>query len=151
MGDNQWKDGSILCRFRPSISIIITRVSIFDLILIEFRYKQIIVDYLAETRENIIKKFGYKSDTSCVLQPGLSEEDKLNKLWAHSEKMALAWALLSLPKKGDIIMHKNLRVCHDCHTAIKFISKLYKRKFIIRDAHRFHHFDGGKCSCKDYW
>jgi DYW family of nucleic acid deaminases len=122
-----------------------------DLLLIEFRHRQVIVDYLAQTRENITKKYRYKPDISCVLQPDMSEEEKLHRLWAHSEKMALAWALLSLSKNGDIIMHNNLRVCHDCHTALKLISKLCKKKFIIRDANRFHHFSRGKCSCNDYW
>lgn len=85
-------------------------------------------------RENISKKYRYKADTSCVLQPNLSEEEKLHRLWAHSEKMALAWALLSLPKKGDIIMHNNLRVCNDCHTTLKLISKLFKRKLVMANA-----------------
>jgi DYW family of nucleic acid deaminases len=109
------------------------------------------VDYLAQTREHIKKKYMYKPDLNCVLQPEMPEEEKLLKLWSHSEKMALAWALLSLPQKEDVVMYKNLRVCHDCHTALKLISKLHNRKFIIRDANRFHHFDKGKCSCNDYW
>ncbi|RYQ83378.1 hypothetical protein Ahy_B10g102039 isoform C [Arachis hypogaea] len=46
---------------------------------------------------------------------------------------------------------KNLRVCADCHMAIKLISKVYDREIVIRDRSRFHHFRGGSCSCKDYW
>jgi DYW family of nucleic acid deaminases len=110
------------------------------------------VDYLAQIRENITQQYDYQPDTNCVLQPGLSQAEKLNRLWSHSEKLALGWALLSTPNKNDeIIMHKNLRVCHDCHEALKLISNLEDRKFIIRDANRFHHFDKGKCSCNDYW
>jgi len=115
-------------------------------------YRQQILDLLSSTRQKLTEKFDYQPDTSCVLQPNLSEEGKLERLWLHSEKMALAWALLSSSTKEDtIIMHKNLRVCHDCHTSLKLISELYKRKFIIRDANRFHHFANGKCSCNDYW
>jgi DYW family of nucleic acid deaminases len=85
------------------------------------------------------------------LQPNLAEEEKVERLWLHSEKMALGWALLNSSSQDTIIMHKNLRVCHDCHKSLKLISKYYKRKFIIRDANRFHHFENGKCSCNDYW
>ncbi|MED6120379.1 hypothetical protein PIB30_020393 [Stylosanthes scabra] len=46
---------------------------------------------------------------------------------------------------------KNLRVCADCHMAIKLISKVYDREIVIRDRSRFHHFRAGSCSCKDYW
>lgn len=87
----------------------------------------------------------------CVLHPELTKEEKVERLWLHSEKMALAWALLKSPPNSEIIMHKNLRVCNDCHTALKLISKLYNRKFIVRDANRFHHFEDGKCSCNNYW
>ncbi|KAG9452809.1 hypothetical protein H6P81_005713 [Aristolochia fimbriata] len=33
----------------------------------------------------------------------------------------------------------------------KLISKIYNRKIIVRDHYRFHHFDQGRCSCKDFW
>lgn len=77
-----------------------------------------IVDYLAQTKEEITEGYDYQPDLTCVLQPGLSQEEKITKLWTHSEKMALAWALLSLPSKEDIIMHQNLRMCRDCHNAL---------------------------------
>jgi DYW family of nucleic acid deaminases len=108
------------------------------------------LSFLSDTRRKLITTYNYLPDTTCVLQPELTDEQKLERLWLHSEKMALAWALLS-SSQGNIIMRNNLRVCRDCHTALKLISKLYKRKFIIRDSNRFHHFENGKCSCNDYW
>ncbi|KAJ7952914.1 Pentatricopeptide repeat-containing protein [Quillaja saponaria] len=36
-------------------------------------------------------------------------------------------------------------------TAIKYISKIVQRKIIVRDSNRFHCFEDGSCSCKDYW
>ncbi|KAJ8620435.1 hypothetical protein MRB53_028964 [Persea americana] len=45
---------------------------------------------------------------------------------------------------------KNLRVCSDCHSATKLISKIYDREIIVRDQSRFHHFKNGLCSCLDY-
>lgn len=46
---------------------------------------------------------------------------------------------------------KNLRVCDDCHTFSKLVSKYYGREIIVRDTNRFHHFGFGVCSCKDLW
>jgi len=37
------------------------------------------------------------------------------------------------------------------HTATKFISEVTGREIVVRDSHRFHHFSGGECSCRDYW
>ncbi|KQJ97609.1 hypothetical protein BRADI_3g32220v3 [Brachypodium distachyon] len=45
----------------------------------------------------------------------------------------------------------NLRVCGDCHDAIKLISEIADREIVVRDAKRFHHFKDGACSCGDCW
>ncbi|GMH16062.1 hypothetical protein Nepgr_017903 [Nepenthes gracilis] len=50
------------------------------------------------------------------------------KLQYHSEKLALAFALLNTPPGSTIRIKKNIRVCGDCHSAIKFASKI-----IIKD------------------
>ncbi|RYR55921.1 hypothetical protein Ahy_A05g021752 isoform D [Arachis hypogaea] len=34
---------------------------------------------------------------------------------------------------------------------IKLIAKITSRKIVVRDRNRFHHFENGHCSCKDYW
>lgn len=69
----------------------------------------------------------------------------------HSEKLAVTFGIISLPKSAPVRVIKNLRVCSDCHVTMKLISKLEKREIILRDAIRFHHFKEGLCSCKDYW
>ncbi|GJR97694.1 putative pentatricopeptide repeat-containing protein [Tanacetum coccineum] len=69
----------------------------------------------------------------------------------HSERLAIAFALLTTDIGQDILVIKNLRVCGDCHVFIKLVSKVIDRQFIIRDPTRFHHFKDGVCSCKDYW
>ncbi|KAF8048390.1 hypothetical protein N665_2532s0005 [Sinapis alba] len=97
-----------------------------------------------------IKKMGYIPDTASVLHD-LEEEVKEQILRHHSEKLAIAFGLISTPDKTTLRIMKNLRVCNDCHTAIKFISKLVGREIIVRDATRFHHFKNGFCSCRDYW
>ncbi|KAL4288905.1 hypothetical protein AHAS_Ahas19G0332900 [Arachis hypogaea] len=96
------------------------------------------------------KKMGFIPDTDSVLHD-LDQEVKEQILRHHSEKLAIAFALLNTPGYATLRIMKNLRVCNDCHSAIKYISKLVGRKIIVRDSTRFHHFKDGSCSCQDYW
>ncbi|XP_038981822.1 pentatricopeptide repeat-containing protein At3g26782, mitochondrial-like [Phoenix dactylifera] len=104
---------------------------------------------LDELRQQL-KKAGYIPDTSSVFYD-VEEDVKENMLWDHSERLAIAFALLNTSPGMTIRITKNLRVCGDCHTATKLISKLVSREIVVRDAHRFHHFRNGSCSCGDYW
>lgn len=107
------------------------------------------LEYLNELTAKM-KECGYVPDTTSVLHD-MEDEEKEQSLTHHSEKLAIAFALLSTPSGAPIRVMKNLRVCNDCHAAIKFISKIAVREIIVRDASRFHHFKEGVCSCKDYW
>ncbi|XP_057822141.2 pentatricopeptide repeat-containing protein At4g14050, mitochondrial [Cryptomeria japonica] len=97
-----------------------------------------------------IKAAGYSPDSRTVLND-LEEEEKELLLCHHSEKMAIAFGLLNTTPGTTIRVVKNLRICVDCHTATKFISKVVAREIVVRDANRFHHFKNGQCSCRDYW
>jgi pentatricopeptide repeat protein len=97
-----------------------------------------------------IKEIGYVPDTSHVLL-FVDQHERELKLQYHSEKLALAFALLKTPPGSPIRIKKNIRVCGDCHSAIKFVSKVVDREIIVRDTNRFHHFRDGSCSCRDYW
>ena len=105
--------------------------------------------YLRELTSEM-KKRGYVPDIDSVLHD-MDVEDKENNLVHHSEKLAIAFALLYTPAGTPIRVIKNLRVCSDCHVAIKYISEISNREIIVRDCSRFHHFKNGKCSCGDYW
>ncbi|KAK9678091.1 hypothetical protein RND81_11G187300 [Saponaria officinalis] len=93
---------------------------------------------------------GYKPDTSCVLHDW-DEEMKAESLKYHSERIAIAFALISTPEGAPILIMKNLRACADCHTVIKIMSEIVCREITVRDSSRFHHFRDGICSCGDYW
>ncbi|XP_058112334.1 putative pentatricopeptide repeat-containing protein At3g15930 [Magnolia sinica] len=97
-----------------------------------------------------LKFAGYVPDTSEVLID-IGEEEKENAVYWHSEKLAIAFGLISSHAGATIRVVKNLRMCVDCHRATKIISKVYDREVIVRDRTRFHHFKNGSCSCKDYW
>ncbi|CAL5406715.1 unnamed protein product [Camellia sinensis] len=96
-----------------------------------------------------MKLWGYVLDTGSVLHD-MDAEEKEHNLAHHSEKFAIAFALMNTPEGVPIRVMKNLRVCSDCHVAIKYISEIENREIIVRDASRFHHFKDGKCSCADY-
>ncbi|CAN4124509.1 unnamed protein product [Withania somnifera] len=98
-----------------------------------------------------LKLAGYVPDTSIAFRPGLEDDDKEATLRYHSEKLAITFGLLNSPPGKTIRVGKNLRICGDCHSAAKYISLVFKRNIIIRDLHRFHHFEGGNCSCGDFW
>ncbi|GMP68622.1 hypothetical protein CsSME_00028176 [Camellia sinensis var. sinensis] len=69
----------------------------------------------------------YVPDTDSVLHD-MDAEEKEHNLAHHSEKLAIAFAL----------MNKHPRRCSN-------------PEIIVRDASRFHHFKDGKCSCANYW
>ncbi|KAL4186116.1 hypothetical protein AMTRI_Chr09g12630 [Amborella trichopoda] len=103
--------------------------------------------------EEIVRKIrvaGYQPETKEVLFD-LEGEESENVLNYHSEKIAIAFGFISLPPHDPIHVVKNLRICGDCHSATKFISKVFDREIIVRDRCRFHHFTNGTCSCSDYW
>jgi pentatricopeptide repeat protein len=97
-----------------------------------------------------LKLIGYAPNTRNVVVDLEEEEKKEVVLW-HSEKLALCYGLMSDSKGLCIRIVKNLRICEDCHTFMKLVSKMYGREIVIRDRTRFHHYNNGVCSCKDYW
>ncbi|KAF5748987.1 pentatricopeptide repeat-containing protein [Tripterygium wilfordii] len=104
-----------------------------------------VVDLLA-----MIKPLGYAPDIASVLHD-VEDEAKEGYLSYHSEKLAIAYGLMKMPSEAPIYIIKNLRICDDCHSAVKLISKVTERVIVVRDTNRFHHFQNGCCSCADYW
>lgn len=98
-----------------------------------------------------IKAEGYTPETGLVLHD-IHENERESVLCSHSERLAIAYGLISSPNvSSPLYVYKNLRVCSDCHTATKFISKVTRKEIVVRDANRFHQFKDGVCSCRDYW
>ncbi|KAI3704686.1 hypothetical protein L1987_74913 [Smallanthus sonchifolius] len=97
-----------------------------------------------------MRQAGYLPDTEFVLQD-LDCEEKEDMLCNHSEKLAVAFGLLNLNGESSIMVFKNLRICGDCHNAIKIMAKIVGVTIVVRDSLRFHHFRDGHCSCKDFW
>ncbi|KAL4197843.1 hypothetical protein AMTRI_Chr04g253150 [Amborella trichopoda] len=98
-----------------------------------------------------LKLGGYIPQTSLVFHVNMGEEEKEATLRYHSEKLAMAFGLINTAPGSTMRIVKNLRVCADCHSVAKLVSKIFDREIILRDLHRFHYFRGGSCSCGDYW
>ncbi|KHN40337.1 Pentatricopeptide repeat-containing protein [Glycine soja] len=119
----------------------------------EYRYS---IPYKEEDHEKLgglsgqMREAGYVPDTRYVLHD-IDEEEKEKALQYHSERLAIAYGLISTPPRTTLRIIKNLRICGDCHNAIKIMSNIVGRELIVRDNKRFHHFKDGKCSCGDYW
>ncbi|KAG9148462.1 hypothetical protein Leryth_023231 [Lithospermum erythrorhizon] len=99
---------------------------------------------------NKLREAGYAPTTEFVLFD-VEEEEKEHVLGYHSEKLALAFGLITSKPNEVIRITKNLRVCGDCHAAFKLVSKMTGKDIIVRDNNRFHLFSDGSCSCRDYW
>ncbi|CAL5091474.1 unnamed protein product [Urochloa decumbens] len=142
------KDG---VRKNPGRSLVELRNSVYEFVMGDRSHPESeqIYKMLAEIAERL-RREGYIPRTSNVLAD-IEEEEKETALNYHSERLAIAFALLKSLPGTPIRIVKNLRVCGDCHTVIKLISKIYDREIIVRDRSRFHHFKSGSCSCKDYW
>ncbi|KAL3812826.1 hypothetical protein ACJIZ3_014094 [Penstemon smallii] len=100
--------------------------------------------------DGLLDRAGFVPDTSEVYYD-VDEELKEGVLCQHSEKLAIAFGLISTKPGTTLRIVKNLRVCGNCHSATKLISKIFSREIIARDRSRFHHFKDGFCSCMDYW
>ncbi|CAF3568934.1 unnamed protein product [Rotaria sp. Silwood1] len=99
-----------------------------------------------------LKENGHQYDSKWITREINDNESIESVLCGHSEKLAIAYNFIQQPIPNIIHATKNLRICGDCHSAIKLIVKIRQRPIIIRDANRFHHFDiNGQCSCQDHF
>ncbi|KAJ0785197.1 putative tetratricopeptide-like helical domain superfamily, DYW domain-containing protein [Helianthus annuus] len=100
--------------------------------------------------EKLMVEAGYVPNIAPVFHD-VDDDEKMKMVCRHSERLAIAFGIISTPPKSKLLITKNLRVCEDCHVAIKFISKITEREIVFRDVNRYHHFKDGVCSCGDYW
>ncbi|KAL1327663.1 hypothetical protein HN51_037673 [Arachis hypogaea] len=109
-----------------------------------------IYKFMSEIEEKL-EATGYVPDYSGAPLVDEVNEGKKNTMRLHSERLAIAFGLLRSRPGMPIRVFKNLRVCNDCHSVTKLLSRIYNVEIIVRDRARFHHFKEGNCSCKDYW
>lgn len=99
-----------------------------------------------------IALLGYVEEESNInIMTRFTSEGCPESISYHSEKLAIAFGISRTPEGTCLRIVKNLRVCRDCHSFTKFVSRAFNREIIVRDRVRFHHFRDGLCSCRDYW
>uniref|UniRef100_A0A0E0KX33 DYW domain-containing protein n=1 Tax=Oryza punctata TaxID=4537 RepID=A0A0E0KX33_ORYPU len=109
---------------------------------------------LREVEVRMREQLGYSGDARFALHD-VDEESRVESLREHSERLAVGLCLLR-NGTGDggggkvMRVYKNLRVCGDCHEFFKGLSAVVRRVVVVRDANRFHRFQNGACSCRDY-
>lgn len=113
-----------------------------------------------ETKEinAVLEGFYDKMKAAGLSEPDSSsinevEASKAEVFCGHSERLAIAFSLISTVPGMPIWVTKNLYMCRSCHNTVKFISKVVRREISVRDTEHFHHFKDGHCSCCDegYW
>ena len=96
-----------------------------------------------------LKILGYHPNESVVTKEEFNIEWSI---YGHSERLAIAFNLISTPPGTTIQLTKNLRMCIDCHECTKLIAKLTEREIIVRDRLRIHYFSkDGRCSCDNHF
>jgi pentatricopeptide repeat protein len=113
------------------------------------KYKREIISEMKVVYDQITRD-GFVANTSVVTED-VDDSTKQLMLSEHSEKISLVLGLLKVPQDKEIRLSKNLKVCSDCHSFMKAVSKVRDREIVMRDAKRFHHFKNGKCTCNDKW
>ncbi|KAM3391642.1 hypothetical protein ACQJBY_012997 [Aegilops geniculata] len=121
---------------------------------------------LLDVENRMREQLGYSAGSSAhaVALHDVDEESRAEGLRAHSERLAVGLWLLhhgehhhgdgeeeEVGRREVIRVYKNLRVCGDCHEFFKGLSRVVGRAMVVRDANRFHRFQDGSCSCRDYW
>ncbi|PKI55998.1 hypothetical protein CRG98_023626 [Punica granatum] len=110
-----------------------------------------IYDFLSVIEEKL-GSMGYIPDVSqAPMVVDDARREKEQSLMLHSERLAIAFGLLNRKNGTPIRVFKNLRVCNDCHSITKLVSRIFDVEIVVRDRARFHHFKDGFCSCGDYW
>ncbi|PIN05049.1 hypothetical protein CDL12_22413 [Handroanthus impetiginosus] len=135
----------------PGSSLVEVDGSMHEFLIGDKSHPQVKEIYLKlEEMNTKLQEYGHQPRTREVLFD-IEEEEKEDALSYHSERLAIAFALIASDSCTLIRIIKNLRVCVYCHSSIKLLSLIYKREIIVRDRTRFHHFSNGTCSCLDYW
>ena len=110
------------------------------------------IELLELLLQRAAKEFGYVSRSNLLDLTSKGEYDDQGRLPCirhHSEKLAIAFILMNTAEGTPIRVVKNMAICRDSHSAVKFFSALTRREIVVRDSKRLHRFSEGKCSCGD--
>ncbi|KAG6481085.1 hypothetical protein ZIOFF_057677 [Zingiber officinale] len=99
--------------------------------------------------EKVVKEQVFVPDTRYVLHD-IDQETKEKALFYHSERLAIAYGMISTSARAPRRIIKNSEYVATVIMQSRSCPELLE-EIIVRDDKRFHHFKDGKCSCGDYW
>lgn len=108
------------------------------------------IQLLESLLQKAARDTGYVPYVGLDMTEGECDEKKTPSVCHHSEWLAIAFSLINTAEGTPVRVVKNVSMCRDSHSAIKFISILTQREIIVRDSKRLHRFREGKCSCGDF-
>ncbi|XP_077234067.1 putative pentatricopeptide repeat-containing protein At5g52630 [Tasmannia lanceolata] len=106
-----------------------------------------------ENLGNLLEKakgLGYNEEKKLEIVDEDNIEKPVCSTVHHSEKLAISFGLINTPDGASVRVIKNISMCGDCHSAVKFFSILTHREIFVRDRKRLHKFKDGHCSCGDF-
>ena len=132
--------------------------SVVDLSCKTFRFvnqdrSHIEINMIYDVLDIVSKKIGEDIYVHSLtkFRPSDLEKKRTSSPKSHSVRLAVCFGLISTAIGNPVLVRKNIRICEACHRFAKRISEITKREIIVRDSKIFHHFNGGHCSCGDYW
>jgi pentatricopeptide repeat protein len=102
---------------------------------------------LEEMHRKLLEE-GYAADSSRPTYSFRRNETKQMSC-GHTEKLAIACALINSPEGMPIHVTKNTAMCRDCHWAVSLLSKIERRRIQVKGAKYVHIFEKGRCICDD--
>lgn len=150
MKREKWKDVKVRGHSEIDVFGALHRFHAGDGFMRDERYRML-DERVRELFTALKRDHGFKHDFTVITRKLKHEEEMEYELQRHSEKLALVYGLLALPSGDEIFINKNLRICKDCHEAMKLVSKMENRQITVADNSRIHTFRDGHCSCNDYY
>ncbi|PKA59610.1 Pentatricopeptide repeat-containing protein [Apostasia shenzhenica] len=110
------------------------------------------IDTIELVSDILSAQIGESARSSCRnLNPEDFVRKKVNSSIRHSVRLAVSFGLISSTLWTPVLVKKNIRICNDCHRAMKKISSFTGREIIVGETSIYHHFKNGVCCCGDYW